>query len=105
MKHVQTLMLVASLCLVTACDGYSPSVSDIDLDPPDAALTEPCPPLTKDPGRALTQAEVTIFWSRDRAAAALCRQKHEGLVQWSGSVTAAMENSRRPFRLDVVNNF
>lgn len=83
-------MLVASLCLVTACAGYSPSASDIDLEPPDAALTEPCPPLTKDPGRALTQAEVTIFWSRDRAAAALCGKKHEGLARWAASVAAAL---------------
>lgn len=97
MQHVRTLALVALLCLVTACAKSSPSANEIDLDPPDTALTEPCPPLTKDPGRALTQAEVTVFWSRDRAAAAVCRQKHDGLAQWIDGVTGATEAHRPPY--------
>lgn len=88
-------MLIALPLVVTACAGSSPSADKIDLDPPDAALTAPPPPLTADPGRAITQAETEIFWSRDRAAYGMCFQKHQGLVLWSDAIIAAFTTGKR----------
>lgn len=95
MQHVRTLTQIASLCLVAACGAFSPSATKIDIAPPDATLTAPPPRLSSDPGRALSQADTEILWSRDRAAYGVCYAKHDGLVQWSEAVVDAISSPDR----------
>jgi len=74
-------MLTGCLCLLTACDGFS--AARIEVPAPSSVLTTPCADLGRDPGRALTQAEVEILWGRDRTAARACSAKHAALVEWA----------------------
>lgn len=74
-------MLTGCLCLLTACAEYS--AAKIEVPAPDAVVTSPCADLQRDPGRALTQAEVEILWGRDRDAARACSAKHAALVEWA----------------------
>ena len=81
-------MLTGCLCLLTACAGFS--VAKVDVPPPPVALTAPCADLQRDPGRALTQAEVEVLWGRDRAAARACSAKHATLVEWMGELLGVL---------------
>ena len=73
-------MLTGCLCLLTACGGFS--AAKVEVPAPSSVLTAPCADLQRDPGRALTQAEVEILWGRDRAVAHACSTKHAALVEW-----------------------
>jgi len=97
MQPVPLLALITPLCLATACAEFSPSVPQIRLAPPDTTLTTPCPRLSRDPGRSLSQADVETLWSRDRAAHAVCTAKHDAMVRWAqGVVEAISEGTDAP---------
>lgn len=74
-------MPIGWLCLLTACGGFS--AAKIEVPAPDAVVTAPCADLQRDPGRALTQAEVEVLWGRDRDAARACSAKHAALAEWA----------------------
>jgi hypothetical protein len=74
------MMLGGMLWGLTACGVFTPA--ELALPKPDTALTDACPPLSVDPGRSLTQAEVEVGWGRDRAAARVCAARHAALVKW-----------------------
>ena len=72
-------MLIALPWALTACAG---SIAG-DLEPPPAALVAPCDEPAQLPVRTLTQAEVEVWWGRDRAALRDCGEWHGLLVEWA----------------------
>jgi hypothetical protein len=75
-------MLIALPFLLTACAGWR--ADDPRPVPPPPSLTALPPGPTTLPLRALTQAEVEVFWGRDRSALRMCVGQVEGLAAWAG---------------------
>lgn len=82
MQHARTLMLLAPLCLATACGGFKSP----DLPPPPAALVVPCARPVTLPDRGMSQSEVETAWRRDRIALADCGDRLEGLAGFMGDL-------------------
>ena len=81
--------LIVLLFPLAACLGSTPSArANLEMPPP--SLVEPCQPALNLPARDITQAEVERFWRADRARLAACREKHQGMVDWSAGVVAAV---------------
>lgn len=79
---------IVLLLTLPACGAFrdSPDPDLIDVDPPEAAITEPCEPVRWLPDRALTQAEVEINWRSDRRNLIDCAERHAALVDYALSL-------------------
>lgn len=62
---------------------------DAPVEPPPAALVEPCAEPQGIAVRALTEAEVVIAWRRDRSALTACGERHDALVDWARGISGA----------------
>ena len=91
MKRAKILTLVASLSLQTACAG---SIAG-DVVRPSPEMAEPCTEPARLPVRALTQAEVEIYWGRDRTALRNCAEMHNAVVALIDAQADAQLNRRR----------
>ena len=83
-------MLIVAQSVLTACGGSGPSAEDLRIDPPAPSLTRPCLGATELPDRAMSQREVEEFWIEDRSRLIKCLGQHEGMVEWSRDVVAAV---------------
>ena len=88
-------MPIAALLALTACGASTVSVEEIDLRPPDTAVTEPCREARALGGEAMTQAEVERAWMADRAALRDCRARHWLAVEWIEGVVRAVRGASR----------
>lgn len=75
---------LSALMLSAGC-----SRGDVPIEPPPAALVEPCQRPQRVPLRALTESEVVIPWGRDRVALEVCGDRHAALVGWVEQVIGA----------------
>lgn len=85
MQHATTPTLIAALSALTACGDSTKSAdpASISVEPPAAAITEPCDEARMLPEGWLTQEQVERLWRADRAAMRDCRRRHERLVAWA----------------------
>lgn len=73
------LLLILTLALfLSACATPKGSTAFADLPP---SLLVECPRPVRLPERDLTRADVTRFWSTDRAALLVCASRHAGLIE------------------------
>lgn len=86
-------MLPAALLMLGACNAFS--VAKLDLEGPPVVLMTPGPELSSDPGRALSQSEVEIYWGRDRQAARVSQERHRALIVWVSETLAEVKG--KPF--------
>ena len=72
---MRTLMLLPLLWVLTACTGST------DAEPPvPPSLLAPCAAPHALPERALSRAEVEVFWGRDRTALRRCGEQIAALA-------------------------
>lgn len=72
---MRSLLLIPSLCLLSACGASINARPDL---PP--SLLVPCDHPVTLPDRALSDQEVEIYWGRDRSALRACASRHAGLI-------------------------
>jgi len=84
------LILAATVpaCLTAACGGSIGS-ADLRVQPPDAAVVEPCARPARLAGAETARAQETL-WRRDRLALARCGDRHAAAVAWIEGVTGAL---------------
>ena len=82
MTHATTPMPIAALLALTACGASTVFVEEIDLRPPDTALTEPCREARALSAEAMTQAQVERAWIADRISLRDCRARHGLAAEW-----------------------
>lgn len=70
-------MLLGPLSVLTACGG-STVIERTKLPP---SLTEPCAGPVMLPEEELGQAQVELYWGRDRRNLRACKEKHAGIVK------------------------
>jgi hypothetical protein len=80
-------MLTAPLLALTLFAGCRDTADAVQ--PPPAALVDPCPRPQALPPAGLTQAEAEVLWGRDRAALAGCGDRHAALVVWAQGISGA----------------
>lgn len=85
MQHLRIPTLIALLWALTACGGSTAG----DITPPPDSLLPACGLPISLPHRELTQAEVEIWWGRDRSALRDCAARHELLAEWALGQIAA----------------
>lgn len=78
-------MLATLPCLLAACNGST--VAEIEAPP--ETIVRPCTPPVDLPDRDATQAEVEIWWGRDRTALRDCAERHELMVKFIAGQFAA----------------
>lgn len=76
------MMPAGSLCLLAACSASVP----VEVQPPPAALVEPCALPLALPVRDATQAEIERWWGADRSALRNCADRHGLLARWAEGV-------------------
>ena len=78
-KPMKTILLIAlPLALMRSCGSIA-----ADVAPPPDTLVVLCQEPQGLPVRTLTQAEVEVWWGRDRAALRDCGEWHGLLVEWA----------------------
>jgi hypothetical protein len=80
-------MLTAPLLALTLFAGCRDTADAVQ--PPPAALVDPCPRPQALPPAGLTQAQAEVLWGRDRAALVECRDRHRAMVTWAGGIAPA----------------
>lgn len=75
-------MLAILPLVLTACGDSIGQIEPPDLATLPEGLARECPAPTQLPGRALTQAEVEVFWATDRKNLRNCADLHRELVAW-----------------------
>lgn len=82
---MRTLTLIALLSAPLLSIGCRDTVDA--LQPPPAALVDPCRRPQTLPPAGMTQAQAEVLWGRDRAALVDCGDRHRALAQWVSGVT------------------
>ncbi len=88
MRRLPILAAMIPVCLTAACGGSTGS-ADLRVDPPDAAVVEPCARPARLAGADTVRAQEAL-WRRDRLALARCGDRHAAAVAWVEGVTAAL---------------
>ncbi len=86
-----TLALTLGACLASmlaSCAHSTRFVASPSLAPPES-LIRPCEPPRRLPAGGLSAAEVARLWGRDRAALAVCANRHEALARFAQSLATA----------------
>lgn len=75
-------MLIVSALVLTACAGSTKYTDGPTLTGADSSITGPCNRPVKLPNRALSQADVEKYWSRDRANLVKCAGEKAEVVRY-----------------------
>ena len=86
MKPAPILALLAVCLTLTACATSKPS-GGVRMQPPDAALTAPCPK----PQAYLGAGDWEIMAGRLGVALIRCGQEKQALADWAGDVVEALD--------------
>jgi hypothetical protein len=78
-------MLIAPLSALLLSAGCRDTADAVQ--PPPAALVDPCPRPQALPPAGLTQAQAEVLWGRDRAALAGCGDRHAALAAYLRGVS------------------
>jgi len=88
MRRRTILAATIPACLLAACGGSTGS-ADLRVEPPDAAVMQPCARPARLAG-AETAREQEALWRRDRLALARCGDRHATAVAWIEGVVTAL---------------
>lgn len=89
MKRGTILTWTTTAFLLQACAASTPS-GEIEVGPVQQAAAEPCAGPVILPDRALSDAELEVFWRRDRIRLVNCREKHAVLADYAKATQAEL---------------